>query len=767
MTDKRYVTVNSEETLVEMIKHIKNADIVSFDTETTSLNPRKGRIVGLSVSAEVGMGYYLPILVFDKGALSESFIDGVGCSTLAKKTFQLLKSKKLIGHNLSFDTRFVNCEYQVDLVPSIYADTMLLVHTVSEEGVGVGGGFALKEIAKNIQEHLGLDMDKEANEEQIELKASIKANGGSTTKENYEIFKADLEILSKYACADTDLTLRVFNYYSNILKEEGLESFFYEEEVMPLYREVTIPMESNGVLLDLELMESSRAEIIKDLATYKNLVIGELLKDSRVKEWVISKAITEFPPSNKGRFVQYLIKKTGQSFPLSEKTGKYLVNATNVKLCANDETKEFLLTGDPTLIDENLSLKISMSLWKETQDGDFFNIQSKDHLGQIAFVALGMTPLSTTDKGKAQFDDEFIQSIADKHEWAKNLRIYNKLLKIKSTYMDRFLEKQEDGMYYFYYKQHATVSGRYGSDAQQLPRPKEEGEEDPIVLKYNNLIRGFFISKPGNIFIDCDYSSLEPRVFAHVSGDDNLKRIFTDNLDFYSHIAIQTEKLSGVSANPKDPNFLKKVSPSKRQSAKAYSLGIAYGLKEFALSKTLNISTKEAGILIKGYLQGFPDLEKWMRRTEDFVKANGYVKVETGRIRHLSKVPYLYNKFGDTLLDWKTQRNLEMSIGKDLVLNMVRDYKNSINNSYNVQIQGLAASIVNRAAIKINREFKKVGIEGKVIANIHDQLIIEVKDSQVEDAKAIVQDSMENTTLLNGVPLVAIPETAKNLRDGH
>jgi hypothetical protein len=96
--------------------------------------------------------------------------------------------------------------------------------------------------------------------------------------------------------------------------------------------------------------------------------------------------------------------------------------------------------------------------------------------------------------------------------------------------MDRFLEKQEDGMYYFYYKQHATVSGRYGSDAQQLPRPKEEGEEDPIVLKYNNLIRGFFISKPGNIFIDCDYSSLEPRVFAHVSGDDNLKKQYEEFL---------------------------------------------------------------------------------------------------------------------------------------------------------------------------------------------------------------------------------------------
>jgi DNA polymerase-1 len=443
------------------------------------------------------------------------------------------------------------------------------------------------------------------------------------------------------------------------------------------------------------------------------------------------------------------------------------MNAATLKTLEDGPIKEFLTTGNMDVLDADLAVKVSMKLWKESQDGDFFNIQSKDHLGSIAFTALGMEPISTTDKGKDKFDDDFIQSIADKHEWAKNLRIYNKLLKIKSTYMDRFLDKQEDGMYYFYYKQHATVSGRYGSDAQQLPRPKEEGEEDPIVLKYNNMIRAFFVCKPGTVFIDNDYSSLEPRVFAHVSGDNNLKKIFSDNLDFYSHIAIQTEKLEGVSANPKDSNFLKKVQPSKRQSAKAYSLGIAYGLKAYALSKTLDISVKEADRLVKGYLEGFPELAKWMKDTEAFVKKYGYVRIETGRIRHLPKIPYLYEKFGDKLTDWKTQRTLEDTLGKELVLNMVRDYKNGINNSFNVKIQGLAASIVNRAAIRINRLFKEKGIDGKVVANIHDQLVIEVGEDKVEEAKYIVQDCMENTTKLNGVELIAVPSIAKNLKDGH
>lgn len=766
MFDKKYVLVNSEQSLIEMISHIKAFDIISFDTETTSLNPRKGNIVGLSVSAEVGVGYYMPTYLMKEGQLVEADIADTSCKELARRTFNLLKKKKLVGHNLSFDCRFVYHEYGIDLVPSIYADTLLLVHTVSEEGVGVGGSFALKEIAKGIQEHIGLDMEKEANEEQIELKASIKANGGSTTKDIYEIYKADIEILSKYACADTDLTLRVFNHFSNILKEEKLEAFFYEEEVMPLYKEVTIPMESNGVLLDIELMESSRKEIIEDLAKYKKLVISELLKDDRVRDWVVAKAITEFPASNKGRFVQQLLKATEQKFPVSPKTGKYLVNATNVKLCADEETKEFLLTGDPSLIDENLSLKISMSLWKETQDGDFFNIQSKDHLGQIAFTALGMVPISTTDKGKAQFDDEFIQSISDKHEWAKNLRIYNKLLKIKSTYMDRFLEKQEDGMYYFYYKQHATVSGRYGSDAQQLPRPKEEGEEDPIVLKYNNLIRAFFISKPGNVFIDCDYESLEPKVFSHVSGDEGLKDIFKNGWDFYSTIAIKTEKLHQYSPDKKAPNYLKKLANDVRQKAKAYSLGIAYGMGAYALGKNINVSTKEAEKLVDGYLNGFPELKKWMEASREFVKKHGYIKTQVGRVRHLSKVSYLYKKFGDKILEWDFQRDLESKLGKDLVVNMVRDYKNGLNNAMNVQIQGLAASIVNRSAIAINRAFKEAGIKGQVIAQIHDQLVMEVEEARAEEASKIVQDKMENTISLT-VELKAPPALAHNLRDGH
>jgi DNA polymerase I-like protein with 3'-5' exonuclease and polymerase domains len=135
-------------------------------------------------------------------------------------------------------------------------------------------------------------------------------------------------------------------------------------------------------------------------------------------------------------------------------------------------------------------------------------------------------------------------------------------------------------------------------------------------------------------------------------------------------------------------------------------------------------------------------------------------------VRHLPKVSYLYQKFQDGLLEWGYQKDLERSLGKDLVLNMARDYKNGLNNAMNVQIQGLAASIVNRAAIAINRGFKKANINGQVIAQIHDQLVMEVGEGSVEEAEKIVQYCMETTTKIS-VELKAPPARAHNLKEGH
>jgi len=765
---KSYVLVDSLDKLKQMVSEIKSNDLIAFDTETNSLNPRKGKIIGFSISTKPDSGYYFPTMLFQNGELQDAKIEGTLCHDLAKKTINLLLGKKLVMHNASFDCRFVKSFYGIDLIPSLYVDTVLLVHTVQEEGAGFGSGkpFGLKEIAKSIQQHIGLDVEKAANEEQILLKQSIKQNGGQTTMENYEIWKADIDILAEYAAADTDLTLRLYHHFIKTLQEEGLEKFFFEDEVMPLYREVTIPMEEKGVRLDMALIKQVKQEIEIEMKRLSDEVIKTLVSNPKVQEWVIVKAMEAYPPNHKGTFAQRLIAELNLEVPKSEKTGKYSITQSNIARLPESAAKKFLLSGDQNLLDDDLIIKLCVKLWKEDNDGKFFNIQSRDHLGEIAFGVLGIKPLSSTAKGKPQFDDNFIESIMDKYDWAKKLQIYNRLLKISSTYVDRFLYGEEDGRYYFSYRQHGTISGRYGSDAQQLPRVKEEGDDDPIVVKYNNMVRAFFIAEEGNLFIDDDYSSLEPSVFAHVSGDEGLMDIFRKNWDFYSTIAIKTEKLVEYSPDKKADNFLRKHLPKVRNKAKAYSLGIPYGMSAYALGKNLDISTKEAQKLVDGYLNGFPELKKWMESSRNFVKHNGYIKTQVGRIRHLPKVKKIYEALGDAMLDWNTKRQLEYEYGKDKILNLSRDYVNGLNNSCNVQIQGLAASIVNRAAISINRRFKKAGINGWVCAQIHDQLIMEVEKSMAEEAAKIVQDCMENTTKLN-VPLYAIPEVTKNWRDGH
>jgi len=765
--EKKYYHVDSIETVNLLIEHINQSEVISYDTETTGLNVRKDKIVGWSISGDIGIGFYLPTLVWNTQTeqLEECLIGGKGAEAISKKLISMLKGKKLVMHNASFDTRITKNYYGIDLLEDLWVDTALLVHTVQEEGAGMGV-FGLKPLAISIQEHIGLDVEKAANQEQIELKESIKRNGGQTTKDSFEIYKADLQILSKYAAADTDLTLRICYYFLEILKQENLEKFFFEEEVMPLYKEVTIPMEELGVHLDIPLLEKTKDQIIKDLEENKNIVIKSILAIPEAKEWVVDTALSTYRPSNKGTWAQNLV--TLHSLPLPRSaSGKYSLTKKAIEELEESNIKQFLLTGDLNLLDQMEIVRISMSMWKEENEGQYLNIQSKKHLGEIAFKYMGIKPLTQTKKGQDQFDMDMLEELAKTYEWAENLRIYNKLLKIKSTYIDRFLDNQEDGKYYFYFKQNGTVSGRYGSDAQQLPKPKEEGEDAPIIVHYTNMVRAFLTSGPGRKIIDADYESLEPHCFASVSGDIRLQEIFNNGWDFYSTVAIQTEKLQGVSPDKKADNYLKKINPVKRNQAKSYSLGIAYGMEAYALGKTLDITQKEAEKLVEGYLNGFPQLKEWRINSRNQVKTHGFITNKVGRIRHLPKVKQIFQKYGDQLMDWRFRKELEERYGKDAVMQLYRDYRNGLNNCLNYQLQSLAAAVVNRAAIQINRKLKELQVDGRVQAQVHDQLIINVPEDKAYELAPIIQEIMESTTKLEGVTLKAPPEIAKNWRDGH
>ena len=774
--EKKYYRVDSKELVDLLIQHINEKEILAYDTETTSLNPRKGKIIGFSVSGEEGVGFYMPTMAWNNEteSLEECQIEGISCHKIARKLISMLVGKQLIMHNASFDCRYTHNFYKVDLLPSLWVDTALLVHTVKEEGAfGYGNPFGLKSIAIMIQDKIGLNIQEAANQEQLNLKASIKENGGAVTKDNFEIYKADINLLSEYAAADTDLTLRICNHFLPVLKEEGLEEFFFNDEVMPLYREVTVPMEIEGIALDIPLIETTREAIIADQDKYRQAVLVELMKLQKVKEWIIDVALKEFPPSHKGKWACTLVDLYG--LPMPKTARGYSLKQANVLMLDEHPVREYLLSGDLTHLKEEVVVRVSMKLWKEFNDGEFINIQSKKQLGEIAFNYLKEKPLSKTAKGQSQFDDDMIQALSDKYEWCKNLRIYNKLLKIKSTYIDRFYESAEDGRFFPYFKQNGTVSGRYGSDLQQLPKPKEDGEADPIIVKYNNEIRAFFTTDPGYLLVDNDFESLEPHIFASISNDEAMQEIFNQGHDFYSTVAIRTEKLDeqrdkypdGVSADKRAPNFLKKLDAPKRNQAKGYSLGVAYGMSSYALAMSLGVTQEEGKRLHAGYMEGFPGVAQWIDNSRALFKKNGYIKNQVGRIRHLQRGKVVYDAFGERIMDWKFRNELTKQVGGEEVKRLYGDYKNALNNCLNFQIQSLAASVVNRAALAINRELKRRGWEGRVIAQIHDQLIIKVKEELVYEAAEVIKHIMETTTKLPGVTLKAPPEIAKNFRDGH
>lgn len=761
---KNYIVVQTQEEYDAMMNHIKASDLLAYDTETTGLNTRKDDVIGFSVSGEVGVGYYFPIVHWNGSELVPS------TKMDFKPLLSEIKKKRLIMYNGSYDVRITKSSLDVDLLDSLYADAMLLKHTCDEEHP-----FALKQVAKKIQKHIGLDVEEAANKEQQEMIESIKANGGSVAKDSYELYKADMMKIGIYACADTDLTLRVFNYYSDILAKEGLVRFFYNDEVMPLYKLVTIPMESKGVPIDVELIEESRNKIIDDINDLEDKIQEEIKPYlDQFETWFLGK---EFPPSRTGSFAQALCEYAQLDLPRT-KTGRYSITRQALEALEPSLFSNWLLETSGVWLPQEIIRDVQALMMKQSGIRYMFNISSKHHLSKLFFGKLEEEAITFTPKGNPQMNDLFLDSMMDKYSFVPLIRTFNKLNKLKSAYMDRFLDRQEDGIFYPSFMQHRTISGRYGSDMQQLPRPIDEEDKhkvDERVYYYTNLIRQFFISGDNYVFVDADYESLEPHVFAHISGDAGLKNIFLSGNDFYSTIAIDTEGLEAYSADKKADNYLGAKEPGVRQKAKAYALGIPYGMEAYALSKNLDIPQKDAEKLVRAYLDSYPELKAWMERSNEQCKKYGRVYSEAGRIRHMKLAAGIFNSERNTLFTksgelidslelWKAYNDFPKQYSS--MKWKRKQMKNYLNNAKNFQIQSLAASITNRACIAIAKELKRQGSKGYVCAQVHDQIVVRVPEAESAKWRKTVQYLMENTYKIS-LPLKAPAEVAKNMKEGH
>lgn len=736
--------VQTNDDLNKMLEWASKQERIFYDIETSGLNSRSDVVIGIGASSAFS-GYYLPLYSYNPNTGNLDYIEGSKES--AVKLLSILSTKKICTFNGAFDLPFTKQFFGIDLLPALYCDVLLLKHTVDEEFP-----FKLKEIAVQV-------FGYGAASEQRDLQAELKAVGASKS----EIYKATVATIGKYCIQDCLLTAKLFNFYSFKLKEQGLEQFFYQDEVMPLYKHVTIPMEQTGIKLNLPLMQKTLEEINTDIINLEHNIQKQIKPHLDVfYDWFLNK---DYPVTLSGNFLQAYAKLHNLQFPLTA-SGKLSITIKTINALPDSTEKQVLLKQIPLPVEDARKVQLQMAF---TDHGDsyLFNLQSKHHLKKLFFDTLKLTPLSTTDLGSPQVDDEFIHSISGEFAWANDLHVYNKLQKIKATYIERFLEKQQDGIFYPSFFQHRTVSGRLAGDFQQLPRPIEDNSEHVLVTKYTNLIRSFFIAREGTVFVDADYNSAEPRVFAYVSGDQGLKDIFQKNLDFYSHIAIMTEKLQGVSALKSAENYLGKVLKSKRQDAKAYALGTPYGLTGYKLAFQLDCTPDEGDKLIQNYLNAFPKLKEWMQNTQKLVLKTGQVKTMGGRIRHLNRATQIYNKHGDEILDTLylyKQYSDSPSIYEEMK-KLRKELKNYINNANNVQIQATVASIINRASIKIALKFKELNLQANIIAQIHDQLVVEASEECKEIVAQIVQQEMEGSAkqFILDVPIPAEPNFGYNL----
>lgn len=676
--------VKTEQDVAQLLQFINENEVLAYDTETTGLNVRKDTIIGFGISNET-TSFYWPIYFFDKYS-NELKRNEILSLEKTAAIIEVLHTKKILCFNASFDLRFTKNQFKINLLPALHADVLLLKHTCDEEFP-----FGLKEIATKVFGYV--------TKEKEEMLASIKANGG-TAKEYY---KADTNLLARYCEQDCLLTFKLYNHYSRSLKEQSLEKFYYDDEVLPLYKEITIPMEEAGVKLDIEKLNRIQSDIITDI---------KQLEES------IQKAINP----HLDIFTTWFLNK---DYPLQTATGK-----------------------QPAWVKRGLT---QWEAWYQETDAEYmFNLQSKQHLKKLFFDTLNLKPLNKTVKGSPQVDENFLLSISDKYEWVSLLIDYNKLNKLKSTYIERFINEQEDGYYYPSWMQHRTVSGRYAGDLQQLPRPRLG---DNLVDKYTSIIRELIIAPVGSKLISADYEQLEPRVFAHTSRDDALAQIFTMGKDFYTEIARSTEGLH-------------EVTKEQRQKAKNYALGIAYGMTGYKLKFELGCTEEVADALVKKYLDAFPQLARWMNESKEKVISGATITAQSGRMRRLPKAKAIYSKYGPSIRDslqlWKTYHDTPAVYAQ--VKQDYKTFKNECNNAINFQVQGLAAGIVNRAAIAINRKLKTEKLSAKLVMQIHDELVYSCPETELEQVCAIVKQLMCNTTKLS-VPLITTPQIGSNFRE--
>lgn len=330
-----------------------------------------------------------------------------------------------------------------------------------------------------------------------------------------------------------------------------------------------------------------------------------------------------------------------------------------------------------------------------------FNINSPKQLGDILFETLNLPHSKKTKTGYSTNQDVLLKLVND-HPIINKILRYRSVSKLFQTYINGISDAlTEDDMVHTIYQQALTATGRLSSiepNLQNIPIRTREGRE----------IRKMFIpSKPNNYFISADYSQIELRVLAHISQDEKLIETFQKGIDIHSETARQIFHTNEVSSD-------------QRRAAKAVNFGIIYGISDWGLSEDLGISVMEAEKYISSYLKIYPDVSKYMSNIVKYGLDKGYVETIFNRRRYLPELQspvYMVRKFGERL-------------------------------ALNAPIQGSAADILKKAMIDLDKYIVRNNLKSKILLQVHDELIFEVPEEELELMNNIIPELMTNAVHL-------------------
>ena len=351
--------------------------------------------------------------------------------------------------------------------------------------------------------------------------------------------------------------------------------------------------------------------------------------------------------------------------------------------------------------------------------GETFNIKSPKQLSEVLFDKLGLPRPRKTNRGFATTSAEVLESLSGDYPICALILDYRRYQKLDSTYVGALIKlRDENGRVHSSFDQTATATGRISSNEPNL-------QNIPVRTEVGREIRAAFVARPGWVLVDADYSQIELRVLAHMSGDETMRSAFLEGQDIHSRTAAE---VYGVP--------LDEVTPAMRSSAKAVNFGIVYGISDFTLAKNISVTRAEARDFMERYFARYPGVKRFMEDCVQLGYTRGYARTLLGRRRYLPELKspsYNVRAFGERC-------------------------------AMNSPIQGTAADIIKLAMIRVFEALRAQKLRARLVLQVHDELIVEAPEDEAERVRALLRDCMEGVMRLS-VPLRTDISVGRNWRE--